>query len=102
MQKTLRTMSLLAMFLIAGAILVTKAGVDDNRSTIGTSATDLGPGQWVDSHGYVRLPLEELQRYAAIQTPEEVQAVIDSGVPANLLFDSLEGRITAAVPAARR
>lgn len=68
--------------------------VETEEATFSTPST-----RWVDSDGYVRLPVSELEDIASTQTPGEIEDLFVSGLPLNTLLDPATGNYLAAAVA---
>lgn len=87
--------------LVATGLITSPAVAHDDVPTISSDevAASQPTTRWVDSEGYVRIPLSELEALASTQTAKEIDGLVNSGRPLNILVDPATGETLAAAVA---
>lgn len=100
-KKTLaRAASIAVGVLLLGSLAPAAASAQQSTLEAEDAETSIDvTARWVDGDGYIRLPEHELREIAAVQTPDEIAAVLNSGEPYNSLYDPHTQVYLAAVPA---
>lgn len=91
----------LGLVLAATSTGVVSAAKSSLTATVGSTTFEVQKGEWMDSDGYIRLPLAELNLLAVTQTANDVAAVVQSGKPFNGLLDISTGKYAAAAYAVK-